>query len=62
MAVWYSGGGLDQNNKFFYDSLNRDLKLKCSDRHMGRKKQFWHFEWAIENIDLKYLIRPTPVL
>ena len=31
MAVWYSGGGLDQNEKFIYDSLNRDLKLKCSD-------------------------------
>ena len=31
--------GLDQNNKFLYDSLNRDLKLKCSDdsRHMGHK-------------------------
>ena len=61
MAVWYSGGGLDQNEKFIYDSLNRDLKLKCSDdsRQMGQKT-ILAFEWAIENVDFKYLIRPTP--
>ena len=61
MAVWYSGGGLDQNEKFVYDSLNRDLKLKCSDdsRQMGQKT-ILAFEWAIENVDFKYLIRPTP--
>ncbi len=61
MTVWYSGGGFDQNGKFLYDSHNRDLKLKCSDdsRQMGQKT-ILAFEWAIENIDFKYLIRPTP--
>lgn len=61
MVVWYSGGGLDQKNKFIFDSFHRDLKLKCSDdsRQMGQKT-ILAFEWAIENIDFKYLIRPTP--
>ena len=61
MTVWYSGGGLDQDEKFLYDSVNRDLKLKCSDdsRQMGQKT-ILAFEWAIENVDFKYLIRPTP--
>ena len=61
MTVWYSGGGLDQDEKFLYDSVNRDLKLKCSDdtRQMGQKT-ILAFEWAIENVEFKYLIRPTP--
>ena len=61
LVVWYSGGSMAHNSKYLYNSVSGDLILNCSDdsRSMGLKT-IMAFEWALENIEFEYLIRPTP--
>ena len=61
LVVWYSGGSMAHNSKYLYNSVSGDLLLNCSDdsRSMGLKT-IMAFEWALENIEFEYLIRPTP--
>lgn len=61
LVVWYSGGKLAKNSKYTYNAEERNLVLNCSDdsRSMGLKT-IKAFEWALENIEFEYLIRPTP--
>ena len=61
LVVWYSGGSMAHNSKYLYNSVSRNLLLNCSDdsRSMGLKT-IMAFEWALENIEFEYLIRPTP--
>ena len=61
LVVWYSGGSKDLNSNYSYDPVGRDLVLNCSDdsRSMGLKT-IMAFEWALENVEFEYLIRPTP--
>ena len=61
LVVWYSGGYKGLNSKYSYDPVSRDLVLNCSDdsRSMGLKT-IMAFEWALENVEFEYIIRPTP--
>lgn len=61
LVVWYRGGNKLQDSKYFYDPVKRELLLNCSDnsRSMGLKT-IMAFEWALENVEFEYLIRPTP--
>ena len=61
LVVWYSGGNNELDSKYSYDPVSRDLLLNCSDdsRSMGLKT-IMAFEWALENVEFDYIIRPTP--
>ena len=61
LVVWYSGGNKDLNSKYSYDPVSRNLVLNCNDdsRSMGLKT-IKAFEWALENVEFDYIIRPTP--
>ena len=61
LVVWYSGGNKDLNSKYSYDPVSRNLLLNCNDdsRSMGLKT-IMAFEWALENVEFDYIIRPTP--
>ena len=61
LVVWYSGGNKDLDSKYSYDPVSRNLLLNCNDdsRSMGLKT-IMAFEWALENVEFDYFIRPTP--
>ena len=60
-AYWYRGIEKNRQLTKSFELKNQDLILDCSDdsRQMGQKT-IQAFEWAINNINFDYLIRPTP--
>ena len=59
--LWYRGGTDKQLNGRKYHKIGNDLFLDINDDtiNMGRKTLL-AFEWALDNIDFDFIVRPTP--